>query len=73
MISFLTEVELVVCNGCEFTVEPQWSRGRPSLKQRSIIDYKVIDSNLLQVPGSVQVDKTDIGKSDHFLVWMELG
>ena len=32
-----------------------------------------IDYNLLQVSGSVQVDTVDIGKSDHFLVWMELG
>ena len=73
MISFLTEVELVVhvCNGREFTVEPQWTRARPSLKQKSIIDYIVTDSNLLQVSGSVQVDEADIGKSDHFLVWME--
>ena len=70
LISFLNEVELVVCNGREFTVEPQWTRARPSLKQKSIIDYIV---NLLQVSGSVQVDTVDIGKSDHFLVWMELG
>ena len=35
--------------------------------------FLVTDSNLLQVSGSVQVDDTDIGKSDHFLVWMELG
>ena len=71
MISFLTEVELVVhvCNGHVFTVEPQWTRARPSLKQKSIIDYIVTDSNLLQVSGSVQVhvDEADIGKSDHFL------
>ena len=73
LISFLNEVELVVCNGREFTVEPQWTRARPSLKQKSIIDYIVTDSNLLQVSGSVQVDTVDIGKSDHFLVWMELG
>ena len=51
-------------------MEPQWTRARPSLKQKSIIDYIV---NLLQVSGSVQVDTVDIGKSDHFLVWMELG
>ena len=36
------------------------------------IDYIVTDFNLLHVSGSVQVDTTDIGKSDHFLVWMEL-
>ena len=73
LISFLNEVELVVCNGRWFTVEPQWTRARPSLEQRSIIDYIVTDSNLLQVSGSVQVDTMDIGNSNHFLVWMELG
>ncbi len=62
LISFLNEAELVVCNG------PQWTRARPSLKQKSIIDYIVTDSKLLQVSGSVQVDTVDIGKSDHFLV-----
>ena len=39
LISFLNEVELVVCNDREFTVEPQRTRARPSLKQKSIIDY----------------------------------
>ncbi len=73
LISFLNEVELVVCNGREFTVQPQWTRARTSLKQKSITDYIVTDFNLFQVSGSVQVDTVDIGKSDHFLVWMELG
>ena len=73
LISFLNEVKLVVCNSREFTVAPQWTRSTPSLKQKSIIDYIITDYNLLQVSGSVQVDTVDIGKSDHFLVWMELG
>ncbi len=47
-------------------MEPQWTR---TLKQKSIIDYVITDSK--QVPGSVQVDTTDIGTSDHFLVWMD--
>ena len=37
-ISFLNEVELVVCNGRKVVVEPEWTRVRPSLKQKSIID-----------------------------------
>ena len=68
----MNEVELVVCNDREFTVEPQWNRARHSLKQKFIIDYIVTDFNLLQVSGSAQVDTVDIGKSHHFLVWMEL-
>ena len=27
----------------------------------------------MEVSGNVHVDGTDIGSSDHFLVWMELG
>ena len=53
----MNEVELVVCNGHKFTVEPPL-----------FTDY-----NFLQVSGSVQVDTMDMEKSDHFLVWMELG
>ena len=37
LISFLNEVELVVCNGRKLVVEPEWTRVRPSLKQKSII------------------------------------
>ena len=54
LISFLHQAELVVCNSCEFTMEPQWTRGGHFLKQNSIIDYTVADSNFLQVSGSVQ-------------------
>ena len=43
------------------------ARVRPSLKQKSII------YNGLSVSENVHVDNTDIGCSDHFLVWMELG
>ena len=40
---------------------------------KSIIDYIITDAQLLEVSGNVHVDGTDIGCSDHFLVWMELG
>ena len=63
MLSFLNEAELMICNGRKFVFEPEWTRVRPSLKQKSIIDHIITD---------VHVDGTDIGSSDHFLVWMEL-
>ena len=44
LISFLNEVELVVCNGRSLVVEPEWNRVRPSLKQMSIIDYVITDA-----------------------------
>ena len=70
LISFLNEVELVICNGRQLVAEPEWTRVRPSLNQRSVIDY---DTQLMKESGVVQVDSTDIGASDHFLVWLELG
>ena len=58
-------------------VENLWSsqsgQVRPSLKQKSIIDYVITDAQLMAVSGNVHVDTTDIGCSDHFLVWVELG
>ena len=33
----------------------------------------ITDAQLLEVSGGVHVDGTDIGSSDHFLAWMELG
>ena len=66
---------MVVCNGRKFMLEPEWTRVRPSLKQKSIIDYIITDPQLMAVSGNLHVDNTDIhvGCSDHFLVWMELG
>ena len=41
LLSFLNEVELMICNGKNLCLhEPEWTRIRPSLKQKSIIDYK---------------------------------
>ena len=73
LISFLNEVELVICNGRQLVAEPEWTRVRPSLNQRSVIDYIITDTQLMKESGAVQVDCTDIGASDHFLVWLELG
>ena len=73
LVSFLNEVEMVVCNDRKFMLEPEWTRVRPSLRQKSIIDYIITDPQLMAVSGNVHVDNTDIGCSDHFLVWVELG
>ena len=73
LLFFLNEVELMICNGRKLASEPEWTRIRPSLKQKSIIDYIITDAQLLEVSGNVHVEGTDIGSSDHLLVWMELG
>ena len=33
----------------------------------------ITDAQLLRESGDVCIDSTDIGMSDHFLVWLELG
>jgi endonuclease/exonuclease/phosphatase family metal-dependent hydrolase len=53
--------------------EPEWTRVRPNLQQKSVVDYVVTDVQLMRESGVVQVDITDIGASDHLLVWLELG
>ena len=73
LISLLNEMELVICNGRQLTLEPEWTRVRPSLDQKSVIDYVITDSQLMKDSGVVQVDRTDIGASDHYLVFLELG
>ena len=73
LISLFNEVELVICNGKHLVSEPEWTRVRPSLNQNSVIDYGIADSQLMRESGVVQVDRTDIGASDNYLVWMELG
>ena len=71
LVYFLNEVELVACNGRKLVTESEWTRVRPSVNQKSIIDYIVTDTKLMEASGDVHVDGTDIGCSDHYLVWME--
>ena len=60
LVSFLNEVELVVCNGRKLVTEPEWTRVRPSLNQKSIIDYIVTDAQLMKASGYVQCKKRNI-------------
>ena len=68
LVSFLTEVDLVSCNGRTFVMELEWTHIRPGLKQKSIIDYIITDMQMLKKSGKLCVDRTDIGISDHFLL-----
>ena len=73
LVSFLTEVDLVSCNGHTFVTEPEWTLICLGIKQKSIIDYIITDVQMLKKSGKLCVDRTDIGISDHFLLWLELG
>ena len=43
LLSFLNEVELMICNGRKLA---EWTRIRPSLKQKPIIDYIITAAQL---------------------------
>ena len=44
--TFLNEVELVICNGRKFVSEPEWTRVRPSLQQKSVIVMDAVDEGI---------------------------
>ena len=44
LLFFFNEVELMICNGRKLVSEPEWTRVRPSLKQKSIIDFIITDA-----------------------------
>ena len=50
-----------------------WCNSRCALFSAFHLDYFVTDAQLMKASGDVHVDSTDIGCSDHYLVWMELG
>ena len=56
----VNEVELVICNGRQFVLEPERTRVRPSIDQKSVIDFIVTDVQLMRKSGEVNVDSTDI-------------
>ena len=53
LVSFLTEVCLVSCNGRTFVTDPEWTRICPGLNQKSIIDYIITDMQLLKKSGKL--------------------
>ena len=67
LISFLNEVELIICNGRQLVLEPEWTRMRSSLGQKLVIDIILTDVHSKR--GECRFHCV----SDHFLVWLELG
>ena len=74
LISFLSKVEFVVCNGRNQVVEPEGTRVRPTctLRQKSTIDYTITDEASRQGSGVVHIGTRNNGCSDHCSVWVEL-
>ena len=73
LIELLHNCNLMVCNCRTLQSDPQWTRVQSRLGHKSIIDYIITDKALMKASSDVFVDRTDIGSSDHYLVWFELG
>ena len=73
LIELLQNCNLMICNGRTMLNDPQWTRVQNRLGHKSIIDYIITDKALMKESSDLFVDKTDIGSSDHYLVWFELG
>ena len=73
LIELLQNCSLMTCNGRTLLADPQWTRVQSRLGHKSIIDYIITDNALMKKSSNVFVDRTDIGSSDHYLVWFELG
>ena len=73
LIELLQNCNLMVCNGRTLLSDPQWTRVQSRLGHKSIIDYIITDKALMKASSDVFVDRTDVGSSDHYLVWFELG
>ena len=63
----------MICNGRTILNDRQWTRVQRHLGHKSAIDYVITDKALMKESSSVFVGRTDIGSSDHYLVWFELG
>ena len=72
LIELLHNCDLMICNGRTMLNDPQWTRVQNRLGHKSIIDHIITDKALMKKSSNVFVDTTDIGSSDHFLVWFEL-
>ena len=73
LIELLQNCNLMICNGRTMLNDPQWTQVQSRLGHKSIIDYIITDKALMKESSNVFVDRTDIGSSDHYLVWFELG
>ena len=69
LIELMQQSDLVLWNNREFCIEPKWTRIMPSLGQHSIVDYVASDRHLMSCSSFVHVDSSDIGSSDHLLLW----
>ena len=63
----------MVCNGRTLLSDPQWTRVKSHLGHKSIIIYIITDKALVKESSDDFVDRIDVGSSDEYIVWFELG
>ena len=72
LTELLHKCDLMICNGRTMLNDPQWTRAQTGLGHKSIVHYIITDKALIKESSNVFVNKTDIGLSDHDLVWLDL-
>ena len=70
MLRFLDSSEMKVLNGRVRKTEPEWTRQCFKKGERSILDYIVVENGGKET--EVRVCTTDVGTTDHALVWTAL-
>ena len=61
----------MICNGRTLLCDAQWTQSHLGLK--SIIDYIITDKALTKTLSNIFVLRSDIGSSEHYAMWFELG
>ena len=72
LVFILIEVDLVSCDGRSFLMVPEWTHINFGLTQKSVFNYLVNNTKMLQKSGKLCTDRTHIKISDHFLFWLAL-
>ena len=62
----------MICNGRTLLCDPQLTQAQGHLGHKSIIGYIIADTALIKASNDGFVDRTELGSSDHYLVWFEL-
>lgn len=66
LVNFLHASDMYALNGRKLSREPAWTRCRLSRSEQSIIDYMLVDSDVLSADLVLNVSTSDV--SDHYLV-----
>ena len=72
LIELLQNCNLMICNGRTLLCDTHWTRVKSCLGHKSTIDCIITEKALIKAWSNFFLDRTIIGSSDHYLVWLEL-